>query len=144
MTEIFNRTFEKDKRRELRSSMPVAEVVLWTKLRNKQLLNCKFRRQYSVDPYVLDFYATEVQLGIELDGESHFTDGAQPYDLQRQQYIERFGIKVLRFLNPDVYDNLDGVLEVIAREVELRRRVPQPPSPPLRKGGRATPPAPPS
>src|SRR5262245_32312008 len=102
MAEIFNRTSEKQKRCELRNKMPVAEALLWTKLRNRQLLNCKFRRQYSVGPCVLDFYTTEVNLGIELDGESHFVDGAQSRDLQRQQYIERIGIKILRFLNPDV------------------------------------------
>jgi very-short-patch-repair endonuclease len=135
MTEYFNRTSEKVKRQQLRNNMPPAEVLRWSRLRGRQLLNCKFRRQYGVGPYVLDFYTTEVKLGIELDGESHFTDGASVYDKERQGYIERFGIKVLRFLNPDVYDHLDGVLEVIAEQVRVRRGATSPPPAPPSQGG---------
>ena len=135
MTEIFNRSSEKQKRREFRANMPTAEVLLWTRLRGRQLLDCKFRRQYSVGPYILDFYTVEAKLGIELDGESHFEEGAQVRDLKRHQYIEGFGINILRFLNTDVYDNLDGVVEVIAKEVERRRSSRQPPPAPPLQGG---------
>ena len=135
MTQFFNRTDEKEKRRELRNNMPKAEVILWSRLQRRQLLGCRFRRQYSVGDYVLDFYSLEARLGIELDGESHFQAGAAEHDERRRQFIESFGIKILRFLNPDVYDNLEGVLEVIAREVERRRRVPQPPPAPPSQGG---------
>ena len=76
MTEIFNQSTEKSIRQELRNSMPTAEVILWTRLRGRQLLGCKFRRQYSVGAYVMDFYSPEVKLGIELDGDSHFRGSA--------------------------------------------------------------------
>ncbi len=121
MTAYFNRSSEKDKRRELRSAMPVAEMIIWSRLRGRQLLGCKFRRQYSVGTYMLDFYSPEVKLAIELDGDSHFQPGAREYDARRQDFIESFGIHVVRVLNCDVYENLDGVLEMIGREVLERR-----------------------
>lgn len=120
MTEFFNRTCEKKKRQQLRRSMPKAEVLLWVRLKGRQLLGRKFRRQYSVGGFILDFYSPELRLGIEIDGDSHFQPGANQYDLRRQDFIESFGIRVLRFLNTDVYENLEGVLEWIAQEARLR------------------------
>jgi len=101
--------------------MPNAEVILWSRLKGRQLLGCKFRRQYSVGSFVIDFFSVETKLGIELDGDSHFQSGASEYDLGRQQFIESFGIRIVRILNVDVYDNLDGVLEMIGEEVLKRR-----------------------
>lgn len=121
MTEFFNRQCETEKRRRLRASMPDAEVVLWSRLKGRQLLGCKFRRQYSVGSFVIDFFSAEIKLGIELDGDSHFRPGAREYDRSRQEFIESFGIRLVRVLNADVYDNLDGVLEMISREVLERR-----------------------
>ncbi len=90
-------------------------------LRCKQLENCKFRNQYSVDRFVLDFYSPEIKLTIEIDGESHFQKGAAQYDQERQIFIESAGIQFLRFTNRDVYENLNGVLETIAyKNPELR------------------------
>jgi very-short-patch-repair endonuclease len=101
--------------------MPDAEVMLRSRLKGRQLLGCKFRRQYSVGSFVLDFFSVEIKLGIELDGDSHFQSGVREYDQKRQQFIESFGIKVIRILNTDIYQNLDGVLEMIGREVVMRR-----------------------
>ena len=121
MTKLFNKTSEKSKRRELRSNITKAEAIVWQKLRCKQLENCKFRNQYSVDRFVLDFYSLELKLAIEIDGETHFLEGAAQYDEERQIFIESTGIKFLRFTNKDVYDNLNGVLETIAYKIrELR------------------------
>ena len=72
MNEFLNRESETDKRRQLRGSMPEAEVILWSRLKGRQLLGCKFRRQYSVGSFVIDFFSVEIKLGIELDGDSHF------------------------------------------------------------------------
>ena len=124
MTEFFNREDEKDKRRQLRRSMPDAEVILWSRLKGRQLLGCKFRRQYSVGSFVLDSFSAEIKLGIELDGDSHFQSGAREYDQKRGQFIESFGIKVVRILNTEVYQNLDGVLEMIGQEVLMRKTKP--------------------
>ena len=121
MTTLFNQTSEKLKRRELRSNITKAEAIVWQKLRCKQIENCKFRNQYSVDRFVLDFYSPEIKLAIEIDGESHFQEGVAQYDEERQIFIESAGIKFLRFTNKDVYENLNGVLETIAYKIrELR------------------------
>ena len=121
MNEFFNRENETEKRRQLRNSMPDAEVILWSKLKGRQLLGCKFRRQYSVGSYVIDFFSAEVRLGIELDGDSHYEIGAHEYDQRRQRFIEAFGITLIRVLNTEIYENLYGVLEMIGREVLVRR-----------------------
>ena len=124
MNEYFNQESEKEKRRRLRNAMPDAEVILWSRLKGRQLLGCKFRRQHSVGAFVIDFYSPEIRLAIELDGDSHFREGAREYDQQRTQFIERFGIRVMRILNSDVYENLGGVLEMIGNEVLKRRGEP--------------------
>jgi very-short-patch-repair endonuclease len=72
MTKIFNKSSEKLKRQQLRNNLTPAELILWSRLRGKQIYNCKFRRQYSIDYFVIDFYAPEIKLAIEVDGESHF------------------------------------------------------------------------
>ena len=121
MTKLFNKTSEKLKRRELRTNMTKAEAIVWQKLRCRQLENCKFRNQYSVERFVLDFYSPELKLAIEIDGESHFQEGVAQYDEERQVFIESAGIKFLRFTNQDVYKNINGVLETIADKIrELR------------------------
>lgn len=121
MTKLFNKTSEKLKRRELRSNMTKAEAIVWQKLRCKQIENCKFRNQYSVDQFVLDFYSPEIKLAIEIDGESHFQEGVAQYDEERQIFIESAGIKFLRFTNQDVYENLNGVLETITDKIQELR-----------------------
>jgi very-short-patch-repair endonuclease len=122
MNNIFNGEDEKKKRRKLRRSMPEAEVMLWSRLKGRLLLGCKFRRQYSVGSFVLDFFSAEIKLGIELDGDSHFQSGVREYDQERQQFIESFGIKIVRISNTEIYQNLDGVLEMIGGEVLMRRK----------------------
>ncbi len=93
--------------------MPTAEIILWSKLKGRGLKKLKFRRQYGVGRYVIDFYCPELKLAIEVDGDSHFSDKAKEYDLKRQKYIENFGIKFIRFTNEDIYQNLEGVLEEV-------------------------------
>ena len=117
MTQYFNRASEKEKRRFLRNNMPKAETVIWSKLKGRQLLGYKFRRQYSVDRYVVDFYCPELKLAVEIDGDGHFQNGAKNNDRRRQAFIESFGIQFLRFTNEDVFKNLDGVIEIVRRTV---------------------------
>ncbi len=121
MNEFINRESETNRRRQLRGSMPEAEVILWSRLKGRQLLGCKFRRQYSVGSFVIDFFSVETKLGTELDGDSHFRAGAAEYDREHNRFIESFGIRIVRILNTEVYDNLDGVLEMIGREILERR-----------------------
>ena len=97
--------------------MPPAEVILWSKLRGKGLQGCKFRRQYSIGPYIVDFYAPQLNLAIEIDGDSHYVDGAQQRDQVRQAFIESADVTVLRFTNYDIYDRLEGVIEKILEKI---------------------------
>jgi very-short-patch-repair endonuclease len=123
MTEAFNKQELKARRRSLRKNMPKAEVLLWSKLKNKQILGERFLRQYSVDHYVLDFYCPQLKLAIEIDGDSHFMLGAEEQDKARQEHIEAFGIRFLRFTNDDIYKNIDGVCQVVYTFVdEIRKR----------------------
>jgi very-short-patch-repair endonuclease len=71
MTESFNKKEMQARRRILRKNMPAAEVIIWLKLKNRQMHGERFLRQYSVDQYVLDFYCPRLRLAIEVDGESH-------------------------------------------------------------------------
>ena len=105
----------KERRRNLRKNQTDAEALLWRKLRNKQINRIKFFRQYSVGPYILDFFCSEKRLAIELDGSQHLTN--QEYDAERSYYLRSQDIKVLRFWNNEVISNLDGVFEKIFSEL---------------------------
>ncbi len=93
--------------------MPQAEIVLWLKLKDKGLRGYKFRRQYSIDRFVVDFYCPKLKLAIEIDGDSHFVEGADMADKERQTIIESFGVTFLRFTNKEIHENISGVLEKI-------------------------------
>jgi len=125
MTQIFNRSSDTEKRRRLRRESPLAEQRLWHRLRNRQLMGYRFRRQYGVGPYVLDFYCPELKLAIEVDGDSHFAAGE--YDRERQRYIESLGIRVLRFTNREVFERLDDLAGGIATFAGGRRGGPREP-----------------
>jgi len=105
----------KENRKKLRNSLTPAEAKLWSLLKNSQLENRKFRRQHSIGPYILDFYCPSERLCIELDGVVHYTDGGFEYDVERTEYLKMHNIKVVRFENKDVFENTEGVLEVIRR-----------------------------
>jgi very-short-patch-repair endonuclease len=117
MTEIFNKVEELEKRRSLREEMPKAEALVWQRLRRKQVEGFKFRRQYSVDAYVVDFYCSELRLVIEIDGNSHLQGDAPAYDIARQTLLESLGLVVLRFTNRQVYTELDAVIDTIAQKI---------------------------
>ena len=119
VTQHFNRCSERDKRRAPRRSSTAAEQKLWQHLRGTQL-GARFRPQYSVDAYIIDFYAPRLKLAIEVDGDSHFTHEAMDYDQQRTAYLNGFGIEVLRFTNLEVVDKIEGVLAAI--DAAVRRR----------------------
>ena len=114
MTQFFNKSEGKEKRRQLRNNAPTAESIVWTRLSKKQVHGFKFRRQYGVGPYVIDFYCPALNLAVEIDGDSHFVADANGNDERRQAFIESFGIRFLRFTNDQVYRELDNVLETIS------------------------------
>lgn len=101
--------------RALRTTSTDAEALLWSKLRNKQLLDLKFRRQRAIGPYFADFACLEIGLVIELDGGQHAQGAATEYDLQRTRVMAAQGFQTLRFWNNDVLTQTDVVLEKIWR-----------------------------
>ena len=117
MTRIYNRHSDKDKRQRLRNSAPNAEMLLWQKIRRKQIGDAKFRRQYGVERFVLDFYCPQLKLAIEVDGPTHKGTESEENDRIRQDFIENLGIQFLRFTNAEIYQNLDGVIQIIHEKV---------------------------
>jgi adenine-specific DNA-methyltransferase len=108
-------TFLLDRRRRLRKHSTDAEALLWHHVRGRRLDGFKLRRQHSVGPFILDFFCAEERLAIELDGGQHFEAQGEERDQQRTSFLEREGIRVLRFNNDQVLLELDAVLEVVAR-----------------------------
>ena len=98
---------------ELRNYLTPAEAAFWKAVQNKKLGGRKFRRQHSVGNYILDFYCPAEKLAVELDGQIHFSDEARDHDYERRLFLECFGIKVLRFENKLVFEDLEWVLGVI-------------------------------
>ncbi len=82
-------------------------------LKGKQLQGFKFRRQQGVGKYVVDFYCPMVKLSVEVDGATHWTQRERIHDAEKEEFVEKLGICVVRFTNTDVYENLEGVLEDI-------------------------------
>lgn len=109
----------KARARQLRTTQSNAEAKLWNALRNRRLAHYKFRRQYPIDRYIVDFVSLDAKLIIEVDGATHSTDSELAYDAERARALELFGFQMIRVTNIDVYDNLDGVLEMICGTLEI-------------------------
>ncbi len=107
---LYNVPNLKYKRQFLRNNATLAEKLLWQKLKNSQM-RYKFRRQFSVQGYILDFYSPTNKLAIELDGEIHRFK--TKYDKYRDQYLEAMKIKTLRFTNNQIENDLKSVIETI-------------------------------
>jgi very-short-patch-repair endonuclease len=101
------------RRRVLRGRATDAERLLWRLLRTRQFVGLKFRRQHPVGPYIVDFYCADRRLVVELDGGQHFTVEGQAYDRRRTEYLAARGIRVVRFTNSDLFENAEGVLEML-------------------------------
>lgn len=112
MSILYNDPRYKERRRELRNAMTVAERVLWERLRQRRFQGFRFLRQYGVERFILDFYCPKVRVAIELDGHSHTGSGAVR-DQERDAILESYNIMVVRFWNQDVLENVDDVLEKV-------------------------------
>ncbi|WP_205499857.1 endonuclease domain-containing protein [Rufibacter psychrotolerans] len=106
----------KELARKLRQNSTLAEILLWNELRNKQLLRLDFDRQKPLDRFIVDFYCKDLQLAIEIDGESHDYSFAE--DELRQQRLERLGVRFLRFSDEEVKQDMANVLRTIEIWVE--------------------------
>lgn len=103
--------------RHLRSNQTDAEMLLWSRIRRKQINNIQFYRQRLLGNFIVDFYAPSVKLVIEVDGGQHFEEINIERDKKRDTYLKLLNLKVLRFDNLQVLQSIDDVLEVIFREI---------------------------
>lgn len=104
--------------RSFRKTPTDAERRLWSELRNRELIGFKFRRQHPVGDRIVDFYCADAKLAIELDGSGHFYDLKRGDDLDREIELYEKGVRVLRFSNEEVFENLDGVLNLIIYAID--------------------------
>ena len=104
--------------KDLRKNMTDAEQTLWFYLRNNQLAGYKFRRQEAIDNYIGDFVCYKKKLIIELDGGQHNDEQNIEQDKIRQNYLEQQGFKILRFWNDNIFNNIEGVLDTILKNLE--------------------------
>ena len=118
MTKNFNKSSEKIKRRNLRQHQTEAEKLVWRFLRNRQLLEIKFKRQYSIDHFVIDFYSPELKLAIELDGASHNDPGKRSYDKRREKYLKNFNITFVRIKDEELFGNPNKAFGRIENQIK--------------------------
>ncbi len=114
LNHIHNTKYLRPVRKTLRHNMTEQEVILWSVLKNNNW-GYKFRRQHSIDRFVADFFCPKKRLIIELDGSQHLDN--KEYDDERTDYFESLGIRVIRFWNNEVKNNLNGVMIKIVDEL---------------------------
>jgi very-short-patch-repair endonuclease len=117
MDYLYNNIDKKDLRKKLRNSLGLPEIVLWRELKGSKL-GKKFRRQYGVGKYSLDFYCPELRLGIELDGSTHDNQESYANDQKRTEFIQSQNIKIIRFQNKEILNSLSGVVEEIKKNLK--------------------------
>ena len=108
-----NKKYLKRYRKDLRNKLTSAEARLWLMLKNRQLEGRKFRRQHSIDNFIVDFYCPEEKLVVELDGQVHNNPVAEEYDYERDKILKNYGIELLRFENKLVFTHPEMVLQGI-------------------------------
>lgn len=104
----------------LRNNPSKHERILWDRLRNKQILGVRIRRQHPIGTYIADFYCHAAKLVIEIDGKSHGTEKQRAYDAERTFNLRLDSLKVIRFSNDQIDDDLDRVIAEISKHVSDR------------------------
>ncbi|MBI3956543.1 MAG: endonuclease domain-containing protein [Candidatus Kerfeldbacteria bacterium] len=117
MPPLFNLPTSKDCRRALRRHRSRAEIILWRHLRNRLFHGFRFRRQYGIGHFIVDFYCPKLELVIEVDGDFHFGPESEAYDTRRTLWLQSHGIRVIRFTNQDVMDDIEEVLKKIRASI---------------------------
>ncbi len=110
---LYNNENSKSFRQKLRSDPPEPEKRLWYVIRQRQCHGVKFRRQCSIEKYIVDFFSFEKKLAIEIDGDSHYSKIGIAQDKKRDQFLKQQGITVIRFTNEEITHNLPGCFETL-------------------------------
>lgn len=108
--------------RILRENMTHYEKLLWEKLKLKQICGVRFRRQHPIDFFIADFYCHEARLVVEIDGDIH--NYQREHDEGRSAEMEKYFVKVIRFKNTEIENNIDLVINRITDEVYKRIKSP--------------------
>ena len=124
-----------EKARSLRKNKTSAERRLWWYLRGLKPRGCKFRQQAPIDRYVVDFVCLSHRIIVEVDGATHGNQAEPERDARRANYLESQGFKIIRGRHCDVYDNIQGVMELIVHSLEGRDPETPTPSPSPQGGG---------
>jgi very-short-patch-repair endonuclease len=109
---LHNDPILKNRRKDLRNESTPEEIILWNHLKDKKL-GKKFRRQFSIGPYIADFYCHKLKLIIELDGDYHNSEQQKDYDTERDRFLSGQDYVILRFQNDMIHKDLQKVLETI-------------------------------
>lgn len=112
MARVINKDLKK-RAVELRNNMTKAEIILWSRLRMRQVAGLKFRRQQPIFDYIVDFYCHEIKLVIEVDGEIHTLPEQRKSDMLRNKILTINGYNVIHFSNHEIETNLDSVIKKI-------------------------------
>lgn len=118
MTKIFNRFEFKKRRQDLRNNPTRVETLLWNILKGRRLGGYKFRRQHGVGNYVVDFYCAQKKVSVEADGEVHDSEQSKKNDRNRDVFIEKYGIKILRFANDEIERNIEEIAGKILKTLQ--------------------------
>ena len=97
----------------MRKKPTAAERILWKSLKEFRREGFTFRRQHPIEFFIADFYCHKIKLVIEVDGEIHMREDRAGYDDSRSGEIERFGIKIIRFKNKEVLNNVECVIQEV-------------------------------
>src|SRR3954465_7218445 len=108
--QIHNVNYLKDVRKELRNHPTAAEAVLWLSLRDRQVKGKKFRRQHSIEHFIVDFYCADLRLAIEVDGGIHKSKEVSLNDKEKEGILNFHNIRLLRFTNEEVLEDVEKVL----------------------------------
>jgi len=100
----------KEKARQLRSNSTKAEIELWMFLKGKQMMGYDFHRQKPIDNFIVDFFCKELMLAIELDGYTHTFEKVADRDEKKEQRLGELGVRMIRFKDDDVMNNIEGVM----------------------------------
>ncbi|NHZ87369.1 MAG: DUF559 domain-containing protein [Planctomycetia bacterium] len=106
--------------RNLRNNMTESEWKLWGHIRRKQL-GVRFKRQVPIGNYIVDFFALEIGLVVEVDGSQHFSEKGEQKDKIRSNFLQDYGIKIARYANLEIFENIDGVVKDLVQIVNNMR-----------------------
>ena len=111
-----------EKAKYLRENMTVAELKLWELLRNKQVQGLRFRAQHPIDIFIADFYCHSLKLVIEIDGGIHLNLEQREYDIGREAGMNYLEIKIIRFTNEEIGENIEQVIRNV-NDICVKRKL---------------------